>query len=49
MEGYWLMGEYGKARHEDFLQEANRARRFLSAKKPSRLPTLVKSLLLLFG
>lgn len=38
----------GKAVHEDRLREAERARRFLLSQSVSRLPRLVKSVLLLF-
>jgi hypothetical protein len=48
MDNYWLLSEAGKARHEDFLRDASRARRFLAAKK-LQLPALMQSLMLIFG
>jgi hypothetical protein len=49
MDSYWLIDEIGKARHQAFLDDANRARRFLSSKKRRRLSGLVQSLMLIFG
>ena len=49
MDSYWLIDEVGKARHQDLLIEASRARRFLAAKKRRRLSGLVQSLMLIFG
>ena len=49
MDNYWLMNDAAKARHEAFLSDADRARRFLSAKKLVKLSALVQSLMLIFG
>ena len=49
MDGYWLLGEMAKARHEEFLSEARRARWFLSSKRHRQLSALVQSLMLIFG
>jgi hypothetical protein len=48
MESYWVMNDAGKARHEEFVRDANRARRFLRAKKSRRLSALLQSVLLIF-
>jgi hypothetical protein len=49
MDSFWMLNELGKARYEEFLQDASRARRFLSAKKQRQLSGLVQSLMLIFG
>jgi hypothetical protein len=47
MDSYGTIWE-SQMRYEDMLRQAERARRFLHAKRVSKLPALLRSLLLIF-
>ena len=45
---FYLAALQGQALYEERLREARQARRFLTAKRVSELPTLMRALLLIF-
>ena len=46
MENEWLWNDEAKGRHADFLRQAEEARQILRSKRVSKLPAVLKSLLL---
>ena len=49
MDNYWLIEELGKVRHQEFMRDADRARRFLTSKKRRRLSVFLQAVMLIFG
>jgi hypothetical protein len=46
VENEWLWNDEAKGRHADFLREAEEARQILRSKRVSKLPAVLKGLLL---
>jgi hypothetical protein len=46
MESYWLLNDLAKERFQDRLREAEEARRVLRSRKVSKLPLVLRSLVI---